>query len=129
MELLCDSVCLRIPSNFYLTLIFGGLAFYGVYTATYVLTYIGIILVIVGISCYLPVVYAILALYYNKARAGMEMDVLFKDTFKPVAELTGEAYVHEVYVEKQPKNNHHQLLSVMMERNTKQKKMNSKTKS
>lgn len=57
---------------------------------------------IVGISCYLPVVYAILALYYNKARAGMEMDVLFKDTFKPVAELTGEAYVHEVYVEKQP---------------------------
>ncbi|WP_441794521.1 hypothetical protein [Limosilactobacillus reuteri] len=85
------------------TLIFGGLAFYGVYTATYVLTYIGIVLVVVGISCYLPVVYAILALYYNKARAGMEMDVLFKDTFKPVAELTGEAYVHEVYVEKQPK--------------------------
>lgn len=100
------------------TLIFGGLAFYGVYTATYVLTYIGIVLVIVGISCYLPVVYAILALYYNKARAGMEMDVLFKDTFKPVAELTGEAYVHEVYVE----NNHHQLLSVMMRRSTKQKR-------
>ncbi|WP_302118253.1 hypothetical protein [uncultured Limosilactobacillus sp.] len=85
------------------SLIFGGLAFYGIYTATYVLTYVGIVVVIVGIACYLPVVYAILALYYNKARAGMEMDVLFTDTFKPVADLTGEAYVHEVYVEKQTK--------------------------
>ena len=56
------------------------------------------------------------------------MDVLLR-ILKPVAELTGEAYVHEVYVEKQPKNNHHQLLSVMMKRNTKQKKTNSEVKS
>ncbi|MBD5806065.1 hypothetical protein [Limosilactobacillus walteri] len=84
------------------TLIFGGLAVYGIYTATYVLTYVGIILLIVGLSCYFPVAYATAALYYNRARAGMEMDVLFKDTFKPVADLTGEAYVHEVYVAKQP---------------------------
>ncbi|MBB1078808.1 hypothetical protein H5S09_09225 [Limosilactobacillus sp. STM2_1] len=84
------------------SIIFGGLAYYGNYTATYVLTYIGIIVAIIGIACYLPVVYATMALYYSRARAGMEMDVLYKDTFKPVADLTGEAYIHEVYVEKQP---------------------------
>lgn len=85
------------------TLIFGGLAYYGIYTAAYVLTYIGIIVTVIGLACYMPVVFATFALYYNRARAGMEMDVIFKDTFKPVANLTGEAYVHEVYVEKKPK--------------------------
>lgn len=84
-------------------LIFGGLAYYGVYTATYVLTYVGIILLVVGLACYLPVVYATGALYYDKGRAGVEMDVMYKDTFKPVAELTGEAYIHEVYVPKKAK--------------------------
>lgn len=85
------------------SLIFGGLAFYGIYTATYVLTYVGIVVLIVGLACYFPVAYATIALYYSQARTGMDMDQLFKDTFKPVAELTGEAYVHEVYVEKAAK--------------------------
>lgn len=82
------------------SLIFGGLAYYGIYSATYVLTYVGIILLVIGIACYLPVVYATAALYYSQTQESTDLDTMFKDTFKPVAELTGEAYVHEVYVEK-----------------------------
>lgn len=82
------------------TLIFGGVAYYGSYTATYVLTYVGIVLLVIGITCYLPVVFATAALYYDRTQASTDLDVMYKDTFKPVAELTGEAYVHEVYVEK-----------------------------
>lgn len=104
--------------------IFGGLAVYGNYTATYVLTYVGIFLLIVGIACYIPVLYATNALYYNRARAGMEMDVLFKDTFKPVAELTGEAYVHEVYVEKEPKEQPSPAVKRTEEKKHEAKKMN-----
>ena len=85
------------------TLIFGGLSYYGIYTATYVLTYVGIILLVLGLACYLPVIFATAALYYDKGRAGVEMDIMYKDTFKPVAELTGEAYIHEVYVPKKAK--------------------------
>lgn len=88
------------------TLIFGGLAYYGNYTATYVLTYVGIALVIIGIACFLPVVLAAGTLYFTKSKEepdGVDLDEIFKDTFKPVAELTGEAYVHEIYVPKKPK--------------------------
>lgn len=80
-------------------LIFGGIAYYGIYSATYVLTYVGIILLIIGIACYLPVVFASAALYYSQTREDTDVDVMFNDTFKPVAELTGEAYAHEAYVE------------------------------
>lgn len=88
------------------TLIFGGLAFYGNYTATYVLTYVGIALAIIGIACFLPVILAAGTLYFVKSKEqpdGVNLDDIFKGTFKPVAELTGEAYVHEVYQPKQPK--------------------------
>lgn len=85
-------------------LIFGGLAFYGNYTATYVLTYVGLILIVLGISCYLQVILATGALYFEKSKAdGGDVDAAFKDTFKPVAELTGEAFVHEVYKPKETK--------------------------
>lgn len=86
-------------------LIFGGLAFYGNYTATYVLTYLGLALVIIGIACYLPVVLATGTLYFTKSKdapEAVDVDETFKGTFKPVAELTGEAYVHEVYTPAKP---------------------------
>lgn len=82
-------------------LIFGGLAYYGIYTATYVLTYVGLIVFVLGLACYLPVIFATGALYYNEMQTKTDVDVMFKETFKPVAELTGEAYVHELYVEDQ----------------------------
>lgn len=88
------------------SLIFGGLAYYGNYTATYVLTYVGLALVIIGIACYLPVILAAGTLYFEKSKQQLkdsEMDDCFKGTFKPVAELTGEAFVHEVYTPKKPK--------------------------
>lgn len=85
-------------------LVFGGLAYYGNYTATYVLTYVGLALVIIGIACYLPVILAAGTLYFEKSK-GDEKDTtdFFKDTFKPVAVLTGEAFVHEVYAPKKVK--------------------------
>lgn len=80
--------------------IFGGLAFYGNYTATYVLMYIGLLIAILGLICYLPVVFATGALFYVKSKQDASIDDDFSDTFKPVAELTGEAFVHEVYAPK-----------------------------
>lgn len=80
--------------------IFGGLAFYGNYTATYVLMYIGLLIAILGLICYFPVVFATGALFYAKSKEDDDIDADFKGTFKPVAELTGEAFVHEVYTPK-----------------------------
>lgn len=80
--------------------IFGGLAYYGNYTATYVLLYIGALIAILGLICYLPVVYATGSLFYARSKETADVDADFRDTFKPVAVLTGEAFVHEVYVPK-----------------------------
>lgn len=80
--------------------IFGALAYWGIYTATYALIYIGLLLMILGFAAYLPVIFASGALYYEEAKKTANLDEDFADTFKPVAELTGEAYVHEVYTPK-----------------------------
>lgn len=83
--------------------IFGGLTWWGIYTATNAFIYIGLAVMILGFAFYLPVMLAVPALYYEQARATAQMNEIFAGTFKPVAELTGEAYVHDVYV---PKKNH-----------------------
>lgn len=83
--------------------IFGGLTWWGIYTATNAFIYIGLAVMILGFAFYLPVMLAVPALYYEQARATAQMNEIFAGTFKPVAELTGEAYVHNVYV---PKKNH-----------------------
>lgn len=80
--------------------IFGGLTWWGVYTATNPLIYIGLLLMILGFAAYLPVMFAVPALYYEQAKKTANLDDTFAGTFKPVAELTGEAYVHDVYVPK-----------------------------
>lgn len=85
-------------------LIFGALVYYGNYTATYVLTYVGLALIIIGIACFLPTVFATGTLYFEKSKVNEKnLDEDFRDTFKPIAELTGEAFVHEVYVPKKTK--------------------------
>ena len=48
--------------------IFGGLAYYGNYTATYVLFYIGLLITILGLICYLPVVFATGSLFYVRSK-------------------------------------------------------------
>ena len=83
--------------------IFGGLTWWGIYTATNAFIYIGLAVMILGFAFYLPVMLAAPALYYEQARETAQMNEVFAGTFKPVAELTGEAYVHDVYV---PKKNH-----------------------
>lgn len=80
--------------------IFGALTWWGIYTVTTPLIYIGLILMILGFAAYLPVLFAAPALYYEEAKKTAKLDEIFADTFKPVAELTGEAYVHDVYVPK-----------------------------
>lgn len=80
--------------------IFGGLAYWGIYTATAAFMYIGFALIILGYAFYLPVIFAVTPLYYEKAKETANLDEDFAGVFKPVAELTGEAYVHEVYTPK-----------------------------
>lgn len=80
--------------------IFGGLTWWGIYTATNALIYIGLALMILGFAFYLPVLLAAPALYYEQAKETAQLNEVFAGTFKPVAELTGEAYVHDIYVPK-----------------------------
>ena len=80
--------------------IFGGLTWWGIYTATNAFIYSGLVLMILGFAFYLPVMMAAPALYYEHSKETAHMNEVFAGTFKPVAELTGEAYVHDVYVPK-----------------------------
>ena len=84
--------------------IFGGVAYYGIYTATYFFMYLGYALIALGITAYLPVVYAIRALFYEEAKKHIKVDADFIGLFKPVEVLTGEAfqYGHEPVVEEKP---------------------------
>lgn len=81
--------------------IFGGLGYYGIYTATNFLIWLGFILAFIGIVAWMPVAYAVTALYYHQTAAGQNLDADFADTFKPVDELTGEAF--QTADQKQPK--------------------------
>lgn len=70
--------------------IFGGLGYYGVYTATNFWIWFGFIVAFLGMVAWTPVMYAINALYYHKAAAGQKLDANFEGTFKSVEELTGQ---------------------------------------
>jgi hypothetical protein len=72
--------------------IFGAVAYYGIYTATYFFMYFGYALIVLGITAYLPVIFASSALFYEEAKKQIKVDEDFNGLFKPVEELTGEAY-------------------------------------
>lgn len=70
------------------TVIFGGLAYYGNYTATYVLFYIGLLITILGLICYCQwSCYGLL--FYVRSKETADVDADFRDTFKPVAVRRG----------------------------------------
>lgn len=72
-------------------IIFGGLGYYGIYTATNFWIWFGFILAFVGLVAWMPVAYATTALYYHQTVAHQNLDADFEGTFKPVDELTGQA--------------------------------------
>lgn len=71
--------------------IFGLIAFYGTYTATYFFLYLGIVLMIVFLCAYLPVLYFSKPLYFEMSRSSVSIDETFEKTFKSVEKLTGTA--------------------------------------
>lgn len=71
--------------------IFGGLGYYGIYTATNFWIWFGFIVAFLGVVAWLPVTYAVTALYYQKTEPGQNLDSDFEGTFKSVEELTGQA--------------------------------------
>lgn len=75
--------------------IFGGLGYYGIYTATNFWIWFGFIVAFVGVVAWLPVSYATTALYYQQTADGQNLDADFDGTFKPVEELTGEAFKND----------------------------------
>ena len=72
--------------------IFGGLAFYGSYTATNVWLYTGLVLVALGILFYLPTLFAIPAIYFESSKKTIKVETLFEETFMPVEILAGQAF-------------------------------------
>lgn len=70
--------------------IFGGLGYYGIYTATTALIYIGFILAFLGVLAYVPVIASASALFYDQAAQQADLDHVFDNTFKPVSRLTGQ---------------------------------------
>ena len=70
--------------------IFGGLGYYGIYTATNFWIWFGFIVAFLGIIAWLPVTYAATALYYAKTEPSQNLTTIFEGTFKSVEELTGQ---------------------------------------
>lgn len=70
----------------------GGLAYYGEYTAANPLIWIGAVLFVLGYAAMMPYMTMVSALYFEKTKAKIKVDGLYVDTFKPVEELTGEAF-------------------------------------
>ena len=73
------------------TAIFGGLGYYGIYTATNFWIWFGFIVAFLGIVAWLPVTYAATSLYYAKTAPSQNLDTIFAGTFKSVEELTGQS--------------------------------------
>lgn len=72
--------------------IFGGIAFYGDYTGTYPVMWIGIILLVIAELMFTPVILLFAAQFYNDITDDQLVDDSFADTFKPLEVLTGEKY-------------------------------------
>lgn len=70
--------------------IFGGLGYFGIYTATNFWIWFGFIVAFLGLVAWMPVAYAATALYYTKTEPGQNIDADFEGTFKSVEELTGQ---------------------------------------
>ena len=70
--------------------IFGGLGYYGIYTATNFWIWFGFIVAFLGVVAWLPVTYAATALYYQQTAPNQNLDTVFSGTFKSVEELTGQ---------------------------------------
>ncbi len=70
--------------------IFGGLGYYGIYTATNFWIWFGFIVAFLGVVAWLPVTYAATALYYQQTAPKQNLDTIFAGTFKSVEELTGQ---------------------------------------
>lgn len=71
--------------------IFGGLGYYGIYTATRFWIYFGFILAFLGALAYIPVIANANALFYQQMAQNVNLDQAFDKTFKPVAQLTGQS--------------------------------------
>lgn len=93
--LLLMAVCVILLPLLVWDVIFGGLAYYGIYTATSFCIWLGFLLAFFGDLAYVPVVSAATALFYHQTSDKRDLKQVFTDTFKPVAELTGEADAQE----------------------------------
>lgn len=87
--LLMDIVVIVLPLLVW-DVIFGGLGYYGIYTATNFCIWAGFLLAFIGDLAYVPVISAATALFYHKTSSKRDLNQVFADTFKPVAVLTGE---------------------------------------
>ncbi len=87
--LLIAVVTIVLPIVIWLA-IFGGLGYYGIYTATNFWIWFGFIVAFLGVVAWLPVTYAATALYYQQTAPNQNLDSVFAGTFKSVEELTGQ---------------------------------------
>lgn len=88
--LLMDIVVIVLPLLVW-DVIFGGLGYYGIYTATNFCIWAGFLLAFIGDLAYVPVVSAATALFYHQTNDKRDLEQVFAGTLKPVDELTGEA--------------------------------------
>lgn len=87
--LLVAIVTIVVPIVVWLV-IFGGLGYYGIYTATNFWIWFGFIVAFLGLVAWLPVSYAATALYYHRTAPTQNLETVFADTFKSIEELTGQ---------------------------------------
>lgn len=73
--------------------IFGGLAFYGIYTATRWALIFGVIIMVIGFIFYVPFFAATLAQYFEDTKQAIKANEVFDDLFVDTDVLTGEKFV------------------------------------
>lgn len=73
--------------------IFGGLTYYGIYTASRWALIIGIILLVIGYIFYVPFFAAALAQYFEDTKRAIKQNAVFEDLFVDTDVLTGEKFV------------------------------------
>ena len=88
--LLMDIVVIVLPLLVW-DVIFGGLGYYGIYTATNFCIWAGFLLAFIGDLAYVPVISAATALFYSQTADKRDLKQVFADTWKPVEVLTGQA--------------------------------------
>lgn len=69
------------------TAVFGGIIYYGIYTWTVAVIYIGLVILLLGLFAYLPVSFFLAPLYFEETKPSVDVEKAFEKTFKDLKSI------------------------------------------